>query len=434
MEAIVFAVIALVILGFGLVSGRIQKSILTAPMVFVVLGYITSAHVLGLVQLDVENQVIDTLAELTLILVLFTDATRIDLRLLMREHTIPVRLLLIGLPLTILLGAVVALPLFGSMGIGAAVVLATILAPTDAALGQAVVSNERVPVRIRQALNVESGLNDGIVLPILILVLSFANAAEQIETGSSLVQFTLLQIGLGPLMGIAVGYVGAKLVEWATRAGWMTYAFQELSALGLAVLAFAAAELIGGNGFIAAFCAGLTVGNSARTICTCLYEFAEAEGQLLTLFVFMLFGSVMLPKVLSGWQWSTVIYAILSLTAVRMIPVALSLFGAKLQRETILFLGWFGPRGLASVLFALLVLERSSLPEREDILLVAMTTVLLSIFVHGITAYPLAKRYGDHAAAMRDEPDMPEMASVTEMPLRLGTAEPTSSRSAPEHH
>ena len=422
MEATIFAVIALVILGFGLISGRVQKSILTPPMIFVMLGYLISPHLLNLVHLDIEHAVIDTLAELTLILVLFTDATRIDLYLLIREHTIPVRLLLIGLPLTILLGALAAMPLFG-MGFGAALVLATILAPTDAALGQAVVSNERVPARVRQALNVESGLNDGIVLPILILVLSLANAAAHLETEGSLVQFTLLQIGLGPLVGIAVGYIGGQLVTWATRTGWITYAFQELSALGLAVLAFAAAELVGGNGFIAAFCAGLTVGNSARAICTCLYEFAEAEGQLLTLFVFMIFGGVLLPTVLDGWQRSIVVYAVLSLTAIRMIPVAVSLIGAKLQRETVLFLGWFGPRGLATILFALLVLESSSLAERETILLIAMTTVLLSIFAHGITAYPLANRYGDHAEAMQDEPDMPELEPISEMPLRLGMSD-----------
>jgi NhaP-type Na+/H+ or K+/H+ antiporter len=288
-----FAVIALFILTFGLVSGRIQKTIISPPMVFVLFGLLVSKRVLGLIEVGAENEFIQTLAELTLVLVLFTDASRINLRLLRREHDLPIRLLSIGLPLTIISGALLAGLIFNVLTLWEAFVLGVILAPTDAALGQAVVSLPKVPVRIRQALNVESGLNDGIALPFLLLFLSLAGAAQQTQPAAYWVRFALMQLLLGPLVGIVVGYFGGKLVVRGTQSGWITHSFQDLSALGLSVLAFALAELVGGNGFIAAFSAGLIMGNTSRSICTCLFEFGEAQGQLLTLLTLMIYGAVM---------------------------------------------------------------------------------------------------------------------------------------------
>ncbi len=417
MESISFIVVAFCILGFGLISGRVQKSAITPPMVFVLFGLFVGPWVLGLVGFDVESSWIDTLAELTLILILFTDASRIDLRLLVREHNVPVRLLVIGLPLTIIVGTLVAAGLFAGLSFWEGAVLAAILAPTDAALGQAVVSSRRVPVRIRQALNVESGVNDGVVLPVLLILLAGAGAAEHTESVGYWVQFTALQITLGPLVGIGVGYVGGKLVELGSRTGWMNHAFQQIAALGLALLAFAAAELVGGNGFIAAFCAGLTLGNTSRAICACLYEFAEVEGQLLSLLIFMVFGVVLVPIALDHVTGMVLLYSLLSLTVIRFLPVAISLLGARLRWDTVLFLGWFGPRGIASILFALLVLEQSTLPGREDILVIVVTTVFLSVFAHGLTAFPGTKWYAHRLG--KHEPGMEEHAPVTEMSVRL---------------
>ncbi len=418
MDTSAFAVIALFIVMFGLVSGRVQKTIVSPPMIFVLFGLLMSNRVLGLIEVSAENEFIHTLAELTLVLVLFTDASRIDLRVLRREHNFPIRLISIGMPLTIVTGALLAALIFKTLTLWEAFVLGVILAPTDAALGQAVIGLRKVPVRIRQTLNIESGLNDGIALPFLLFFLSIAGAANQTEPAGYWVRFVLMQILLGPLVGIMVGYFGGKLVARGTRAGWITHSFQDLSALGLSVLAFSLAEVVGGNGFIAAFAAGLILGNSSRAICTCLFDFGESEGQLLTLLTLMVYGAVMVLPALDHINGPIVLYSILSLTVVRVLPVAISLIGVRLQWDSILFLGWFGPRGIASILYGLLVLGKVNIDGRGEIFAITITTVLLSIFAHGLTALPGANWYAARTEKMKEEPDMPELASVTEMPVR----------------
>jgi len=289
----------------------------------------------------------------------------------------------------------------------------------SAIIRKAVVSNPQVPVRVRQALNIESGLNDGIMLPVILLLVSFAEATGETAPIGTWLRFAILQVVLGLTVGVAVGYIGGKLVELASRTGWMNRSFQDLSALGLSLLAYAAAELVGGNGFISAFCAGLTLGNTSRAICTCLYEFAEAEGQLLTLLIFTVFGAVMVPLVVERLDWMIVLYGFLSLTVIRMVPVGISLIGSRLRLHTKMFLGWFGPRGIASILFALLVVENSSLPGRNEILFVVVATVLLSVFSHGLTAYPAAKWYSVHLNKLKGQQGVVEHTTVTEMPTRL---------------
>ncbi len=417
MQSVGFVLVAVGILGFGVVSGRLQRSVITPPMVFTAYGFLIGPSLLGLQSFSIETPWIHGLAQLALILVLFTDAARIDLRSLRREHDIPVRLLVIGLPLTIVIGTALAVGIFGAhLEFWEAAALAILLAPTDAALGQAVVSSKLVPVRIRQALNVESGLNDGIVLPVLLLVLSFAGMAEGGGVGYW-GRFVALQLILGPLVGVAVGYLGGRVVAWCGENGWMTHTFQDLSALGLSLLAFAGAELIGGNGFIAAFAAGITIGNCCRSVCTCLYEFAEAEGQLLTLLIFMVVGLVMVPLVLEHMSWQLLVYGVLSLTIIRMLPVALSVIGLGLQPATTVFLGWFGPRGIASILFVLLVIEEFDLAGEETIFAAAVTTVLLSVLAHGLTAFPASKWYSEHITTRASEGG--EHVPVSDMPVRL---------------
>ena len=401
MSTLGLAVVALFVVGFGLVSKRIQTTVVTAPMVFVLFGVAIGPGGFGLLDVALDSPAVRLLAELTLVLVLFTDAARIDLVRLRREHNIPVRLLGIGLPLTVLVGTLTGVALLSELTLWEALVLAVILAPTDAALGQAVVSSSRVPVRIRQALNVESGLNDGLALPFLLF------------------RFALFQVVLGPVVGAAVGYFGGRLVSWGGRREWMSDAFRDLAALGLALLAYAGAEVVGGNGFIAAFTAGLTLGNTARSLCSSLYEFAEAEGQLLMLLSFLVFGAVMVGPALDGLGLASVFYALSSLTLVRMVPVWLSLTGLGLEPATRAFLGWFGPRGIASILYGLLLLEGSQLDHQGAVFGVTMLTILLSVFLHGITAWPGVRWYGGWAESMKDEPDQPEMRPVSEMPVRL---------------
>ena len=426
MEALGFAVVGFAVLAYGLISRKAEASIVSPPMVFTAIGFVVSGAALGWIDFRLDREIVHLLAEVTLLLVLFTDASRIDLSRLRKEHNLPVRLLALGLPLCIVFGALAALLLFPGLGIWGALVLAIILAPTDAALGQAVVTSEKVPVRIRQALNVESGLNDGIALPVLLLFMSIAAATgsgQMAGHGDSKdalgwAVFVLQQIGLGPVAGVIVGGVGAKALQAANKAGLVSGVFLKLSALALALLAFGAAEMVHGNGFIAAFVAGLVMGNVARDICPRLHEFGETEGQLLTLLTFLIFGGLMLPAAMGIWTWTMLAYALLSLTVIRMAPVAVSLIGTGVSQKTCHFLGWFGPRGIASILYTLLILEAAKFPGRELIFGVMSLTVLLSIMLHGVSASPLAALYG-RAMGEADE-DMPEHMEVSPMPLRHG--------------
>ena len=413
MQPELLASFAVALLAFGVVSRRLERGFLTPPMVFVALGIAMGQ--LG--WLGSASSLLHGLAELTLALVLFTDAARIDFAHLRHEASLPARLLGIGLPLTVAAGAAAAWVTAPELGIWGAVLLGAILAPTDAALGQAVVSETRVPVRVRQGLNVESGLNDGIVLPIVLVAASFAGAAVEGGAADRWLPFAAAQLTLGPLAGVAVGHLGGRAVTRAVRADWMSEPFQRLAVLGLAGLAFGFAELLGGNGFIGAFVAGLTLGRTARPICKRACEFGEAEGQLLTLVVFVIVGGIMVPAAVAHWDYRTWLYAGRSLTLVRMAPVALSLAGMGLRPATLAFIGWFGPRGLASILYVRIVagggLGASDLVESTVTL-----TVLLSVFLHGATAYPLSRRYWELVAAARDRYGE-EHRSVPELPVRI---------------
>ncbi len=404
------------LIAFGLVSRRLEGTIVTAPLVFILFGFAIGHGGLGIAPIEPDHGVIHLIAELTLVLVLFSDAARIDLKVLRRHHNLPERMLLIGLPLITVAGAFAAILLVPSFSLWEAALLAAILAPTDAALGQAVVSAKAVPVRIRQALNVESGLNDGIALPAVLLFAAMASASGIGEAGDrNWLTFGLLQVTLGPLAGIAIGYAGARLVDGAATADWMTEPFEGIGILAMAFLSFAGAELIGGNGFIAAFTSGLVFGNTIRHPCRFLLEFMETEGQLLMLITFLVFGAAMLPDGLQALNWSIVGYAVLSLTLIRMIPVALSLIGTGVRGVTVAFLGWFGPRGLASILFALLIVEESGISHAHEILVATIVTVALSAILHGVSAAPLAAAYGRMAERVGE---CEETRPVDEMPVR----------------
>ena len=417
MDLITIAIIVAGLLIFSLISGRLKGTIITAPLVFAGFGFVVGAGSLEIVHLDVEHSAIHLVAEFTLILVLFTDAARIDLKLLRRDHNLPERMLLMGLPLAIVAGTLVAMLLFPSFLFWEAALLAALLAPTDAALGQSVVSAKIVPVRIRQAINVESGLNDGIALPAVLLFAALASAESDVADTSKWIHFATLQLTLGPLIGVIIGFVGAKLLDTSAERGLVDESYQGIGILSLAVLTYVCAELVGGNGFIAAFISGMVFGNTIRHPCTFLFEFMETEGQLLMLITFLIFGAVLLPEALEHLSPTIFLYAILSLTIIRMVPIALSLIGARLTLSTQLFLGWFGPRGLASILFVLLILEESELLHKNELLSITVVTVALSILLHGITAAPFASIYGKRAA-LRGECE--ENQHVAEMALREG--------------
>ena len=417
MDLTTITIIALLFLAYSLVSGRLEGTALTAPLLFVAFGFLAGSGGFGFVKLDVEHSAIHVIAELTLILVLFTDAARIDLERVRKDHNLPARMLAFGLPLAIAVGTFVAIALFPAFSVWEAALLAALLAPTDAALGQAVVSAKAVPLRIRQSINIESGLNDGIALPAVLLFAALAGAAHGSNETTDWLRFGLLQVTLGPIAGAIIGYAGARLIDTAAERGWATNAFLGIGILSLSILAYVVAELIGGNGFISAFVAGMAFGNFIRHPCHYLFEFMESEGQLLMLITFLVFGAALLPEGLAHIDLNFVAYAVLSLTVIRMIPIALSLIGSGVSLPTYLFLGWFGPRGLASILFVLLILEEAEIPHRDELLAITVITVALSVILHGVSAAPLAKRYGRLADRMGE---CEESKPVSDMPLREG--------------
>jgi NhaP-type Na+/H+ or K+/H+ antiporter len=418
-------VVAVMVLGFGLISARLDGTLVTPPMVYVLAGIILGSAGLGLVDIGLGQEGVRLLAEATLVIVLFSDASRIDLRVLRQEYQLPARLLGVGLPLTIAAGGGLALVLFGGLELWEAMLVGAILAPTDAALGQVVVTSPAVPVRIRQALNVESGLNDGIALPVITLFVALAAVEEDLESASFWVEFVARQVGFGVLFGVGVGLAGAWLINRAVAAGSIDGLYRQLATLAVGVAAFGGAEMVEGNGFIAAFTSGLAMGTIARGPCEDIIDFSEDEGQLLALLTFLIFGATIAGPALDEMTWEIAVYAVLSLTVVRMVPVALSLVGIHLRWETVAFLGWFGPRGLASILFGLLVLEEADLTNGPEIYLIVTGTVLLSVFAHGFSAAPLSSRYGARLETEREQmadeaPQMMEDEPATALPTRHG--------------
>lgn len=424
-----FVVLVSVVFAFGLVSRRLEGTILTAPIVFVAAGMVLGPAGLGVVEFGLDDHTVLLLGEIALALVLFTDAARINLPALRRNEGLPLRLLGIGMPLTIATGTATAALLLTDLSFWEAAIVGTVLAPTDAALGQAVVSNPRVPVRIRQALNVEAGLNDGLSVPFLALFLTLAVAEEELQPASFWIRFALEQVGLGVLVGVGFGLAGGWLVSRASRRGWMTGSFQRLALLALALIAYALADQIGGNGFIAAFVGGLAVGPTVERVGEQLIRFTEAEGQLLNLSVFFVFG-VLAAGLVDTLTWQVALYALLSLTAIRMFPVVVSLLGTHLSGVSVLFTGWFGPRGLASIVLGLIVVaEAPQLAGAGQIELVVASTVLLSIFLHGVTAAPLSAVYARRVEGM--PADAPEKSEAAEVPTRVGSV-PASDRKTEE--
>ena len=413
-------VLACVVFAFGIVSRRLEGTVLTAPIVFVLAGVVLGPAGLGLVEMGLDDHAVLLLGEIALALVLFTDAARTDLSTLRQNKALPLRLLGIGMPLTIALGTATAALLLADLTVWEAAIVGTVLAPTDAALGQAVVSNPRVPVRVRQALNVEAGLNDGLSVPFLALFLILAETHEGHLSARSWVRFALEQVGLGVLVGVGIGLAGGWLVAWASRKGWMTGPFQRLALLALALIAWAMADQIGGNGFIAAFVGGLAVGPTVKSVGEPLTWFTEAEGQLLSLSVFFVFGTLVIGLI-RDLRWEVALYALLSLTAIRVLPVALSLLSTHLAGVSVLFAGWFGPRGLASIVLGLIVVAAAPrLAGRDDIEMVVALTVLLSVLLHGVTATPLSAAYARWVEGMAV--DAPEKQGVVEASTRLSSA------------
>ena len=386
-------VIALVVIVYAALAKRLSTTIVTAPMIFIGFGYLLSRK--AMIPDELAERALHIAAEVTLVILLFVDAAQTDFKALIRHHTWPTRMLLIGLPLTVALGAAAAFPFLPDWPWVAIALVAAILAPADAALGQAVVTNPIVPERVRRSLTVESGLNDGLALPLVLLFACWTAHAEGAAEGNWLI-FAGKQVVLGPLVGAAVGALGAKAITFATEKKWTAESFEGIAALALAGFSYLSADLVGGNGFIAAFVAGLVFGRVAGAGCKFIYEFTETEGQLLAWATFLLLGLTLVPQAIAALTWPMAGLILVSLLVVRPLAIWLSLIGTDASTGTRLFFGWFGPRGLATALFALLVVGELGEMEHERahaILMLAVNAVWISALLHGVSAMPLAKLY-----------------------------------------
>lgn len=396
------AALALLFIGYGVFSRPLGATIAPAPLVFALAGLALAYAGLVDFAFNPGSDILLLFAECTLALVLFGDASRLSLRKVIGMNIIAQRMLLIGLPLAILFGTFAALGLFPQIFWMEAALLAAMLAPTDAALGAAVVENEAVPLRVRRAIVTESGLNDGLAVPFVLL---FAALAGYVELGTQgdwnfWLQFAAQQIGFGLVAGLGVGLAGGFAIVWSARAGWLDPRFETLACIGVAAGSFLAAEAIGGNAFVSAFVAGLSFAAVCEERTGMVAEFVEEEGKFFSLTLFFLFGLGLAPIAIAEFQWAYLVYALLSLTVIRMAAVALSLIGTGLHLPTVAYLGWFGPRGLATLVFVLLVFGEGV--TSEPIRATACLAILLSIVLHGITAAPFAARYANSKAAKGD--------------------------------
>jgi len=389
------ALLALFILVYSSIAGYIERTWISGPIVFTCVGLLVGPLGFDLLSLDIDRESIRSLAEVTLALVLFTDAASADIGVLKKTSELPVRLLLIGLPLTILLGFGVAVLLVDTLSLFAMALLAIMLAPTDAALGKAVVTNDVVPDEIRQSLNVESGLNDGICVPILFVFLALGlDKAGDAGPWTLALKLVIEEIGIGLAVGLVLTFVAAKLLKQARHRQWLTHTWIQIPVVALALSCFAVAQFLGGSGFIAAFSGGILFGILAKDVRDDFLRGAEATGDTLALITWVIFGSAVVTKAFGNFSWLILLYSVLSLTLIRMLPVFLSLTGSGIDTEGKLFIGWFGPRGLASIVFAVIVLS-SGLPNSGPLAMTVVCTIMLSILGHGITANPWARAYGE---------------------------------------
>jgi NhaP-type Na+/H+ or K+/H+ antiporter len=399
------AVLVLFAFIFSVVAGRIERSAVSGPMIFIAFGLIAGPFGFGFLDMDVNTTELRVIADLTLALVLFIDAANADLSVLRSHAKIPRRMLLIGLPLCIALGVGAGVLIFPSVSLFEICILATMLAATDAALGKGVVTNKAVPARIREGLNAESGLNDGMCVPVLLVFLALATGSAGGEEGDSMalaLQLVAREIGIGIAVAVVFVAIGVKLVALGKQRGWITEIWKQIPVVTLALACFAMAQSLHGSGYIAAFVGGLLFGHFTKGSTHGLVMAGEGIAELLAMLTWIIFGAVAIGQSWAGMTADVVIYSLLSLTVIRMLPmvIALSFSGEKLEAK--LFLAWFGPRGLASIVFFVIV-ANEHLPAESMMQHVVVCTITLCVVAHGITANFWAKgvgrRLGDNPGA-----------------------------------
>ncbi|MBI1249805.1 sodium:proton antiporter [bacterium] len=394
----VLAILAALAFLYSLVASRLERTAVSGALVYSAAGLVCGPVGLRLIDLQIDGEAIRWLAELTLAVVLFTDAANANLKVLGRFEAIPVRLLMVGLPLTILIGFGIGWALFPELSMVEIALLAIILAPTDAALGKAVVTNKAVPAPIRESLNVESGLNDGICVPVLLLFLALAqDQVKGWEAAGLAITLPVQAIGIGVGMGLALGTLGSFALRACSKRDWVTGSWLQIPVIALAMLCFASAQCLGGSGFIASFVGGMTFGALTKEHKGEVLEAAEGTGDILAMLTWFAFGTMLFRSPFDQLSWRMFVYVVASLTLIRMLPVFVSVAGLRLRKDSKLFMGWFGPRGLASIVFAVMV-ANEHLPNKDLVVTITAWTILFSVVSHGLSANFLSAIYGTRAS------------------------------------
>lgn len=435
MPAMVTAVFGLVVVGYVTTAGYLDRWNVTAPIVFTAVG-----TVIGLWFWEgAEATIVHGIAEIALALILFHDAAQVRPRQIRSDAGVCARLLLIGLPLTIVLGVLAAQLLMPGIGIWLALLLAATLAPTDAGLGAPTVLNPVVPVRIRRVLNVESGLNDGLATPVVLFAIT---AVADLDSGSvgiaGAIGAALVELAGGLVVGVLLGVGCGRLLAFADRRTRLATELLTVATLAIPVAAYYGSIALHLNGFVAAFISG-TAFAAAFTRPTARQPVVAADAaeeplQLaawvstaLAFAVWALFGVIGVAQLFLMLSWPGVVFGVLSLTVLRMLPVAIALLGSRFTARTVLFIGWFGPRGLASVIFALIAVEELQVTDETRMIIGAITvTVLLSVILHGVTAAPGADRYGRWVRAVQPAEELKSSATPS-----TGRAAPGARRPRP---
>jgi NhaP-type Na+/H+ or K+/H+ antiporter len=395
----IFVLLA-VVLAWALVARRLARLSITTAIAVVIAGMLLTAGSHPVIIIDLDTKIVERGVELVLAILLFVDATEVPGSALVRERRVLTRLLVIALPLSLAFAWLAGFALFSERDAWLLAVFAIIVVPVDLAPAVAIVRDRRVPERLREIMNVEAGLNDAIAAPLFLFCLAGASAthAPAAQALEDAVPAILVAVGVGG----AIGLVGATALGWSFRRNWTEPSSLRLGVAALPVMSYVLAIPLGGNGFIAAFVAGLLFALRDQDLPHEALQLTEDIGTLLSLCVWFVFGRAVDQVLDAGVRVEVVVYAVLALTVVRIVPVVLALWGSTISRVEAVFLGWMGPRGLASLVFGLLAVEALHGEPGALTAQVMVITVLLSVIFHGATAGPIGAAFGRRAVRGRD--------------------------------
>ena len=394
-------VLTVLVLAYAVVSEQVNRRFIAPALIFMLAGMALGPFGFGVLDAGPATEGYTVLAQLALTVILFNQAAKLRLNRIRERSPVSLRLLVIGIPLTVLLSTLTAAVVLPVLPWWEAVALAAIVAPTEVALIEALLDDSRIPERVRQALSVESGFYDGFALAILLVAMGLASQRTD-PNHTHWIQFIFSTEILSLLAGAAVGLVGGWVVTWSRRSQWMTDTWAQLATLALAFVCFQLGEWLQASGFVAAFTGGLAFSFiSRRNDDELPTQVSDATGQLLELLVFAMFGAF---AVIDGWRnadWRIVLFSVLALFMVRIVAVLVALVRTSMPMSSRLFIGWFGPRGIGPLVLGLLVINRGEIERAGLIGTVGVVTVSLSLVLHSLSTAPGIRRLAARGANPR---------------------------------